>query len=147
MTGTVSARAVVATGPESCGTKLLSRILATGFPHVEHRSMPHADVWWDPFLETRSMVAIVRDRGSAALSAVHAGHARDLDDASARYDRALACLGADVSGRTVAAWVRYERLVTDPVGEVGRLSRTLGVELGIPEPIYDGNTRWKYSDG
>lgn len=129
---------VLCTGPESSGTRLLSRIVATGTA-VVHRSIPHGQTWWTLDDWRGPIVAIVREEFATCESALAAGHAATLDEAVERRQKAIQILQA----REDVIWVQYERLVADPVGVTAEIGRALGVELTVPEPITDENRKYE----
>lgn len=128
---------VLCTGPESSGTRLLTRIVSSG-AYAMHRSLPHAGEWWvGCWTDYDAVVAIVRDEEATIASAVAALHASSPERARRNRDRALRELAT-----LDPIWVQYEDLVRQPAKTVKRLSTCLGVRLTHSEEIRDENAKW-----
>ena len=137
---------IVACGPESNGTKLLTRILETSGERVVHRSLPYGHNWWHytEFPPGTRFVAIFRDEDSAVQSVLKAGHIEEpwyRDKRKRAYEEQKAARDslAEIPGLHV---ISYEGLVKDPAGTLDRLGKWLGLTLRLPEPIYDGNAKY-----
>lgn len=129
---------ILVTGPESCGTRLLARLVATSGLEVMHRSIPHGDDWVIPNAEVT--LGITRNPMFACMSAVVAGHTDTLEEAQHRHRRALRIMSRVEFGYTV----QYERLVEDP-DPVSNLEHWLGRYGGgplTPEPFTNANTKY-----
>lgn len=127
---------VLCTGPESSGTKLLTRIVQTG-ADGEHRSMPHDNEWWDPKQVPHDCaVVIVRDGRWTAESAWDMPHCGSVDEALFRREMALRRLG---ELQVPVLWVGYEGLVAAPHAQVQVIGAWLGASLDVPEIVYDAN--------
>lgn len=142
---------VLAIGSESSGNRLVLRILQTARPALElllchgHGSseahpwtLPHHDRWPLGIPSADKVLIIRRHSCVQEYRAWRNGHAETLAEAVAERDRAdkmLAAIAGDV--RTI----EYEMLVQNPAVQVANLGRWLGVELAVPEDIYDGNRR------
>lgn len=133
---------IVATGVEHSATGLLARILATSGLPVLHRAMPHVfegrEAWWQPdAFQPCRFVVITRDRDAWLQSTV----ARGIGMGAALSRRRAA---DGILERIVPKLVvEYEALVANPDGVLGALSVQLQVPLSLPEPIFDGNARWR----
>jgi hypothetical protein len=132
---------VVCCGPESSGTRLLSKIVSENLGLVSyHQSMPHAGRWWtaQDFPGAR-FVVIVRRPDFTQRSAVIRGLVRDQDEAREHWEEAMIRLASIPN----AYWISYEALVAHPSMQIDNLARWLGVKAnGYPE-VYDGNSKWE----
>jgi hypothetical protein len=127
---------IVACGPESNGTRLLSRILVSTNEPVVHRSLPNGEEWWSPEdFPGAEFVVILRDIDWAVKSALRAGHVADEAAAYEEQRKARAIL----DGIPGAIRISYEDLVKRPKRVAAELSRALGKPVSIEEPIQDRN--------
>jgi hypothetical protein len=136
---------IVACGPESSGTRLLTEIIRDYLGlEVTHRSMPHGEEWWDwTTFEDARFVVIVRRPISTARSAVAAGHVKNMVEHRREWATAISAL----SGISGAYWISYEALVANPVMQTNNLARWLGVTpVGVLPHIYDANKKWEHSN-
>jgi hypothetical protein len=131
---------LVATGVEHSGTGLLARILATSGLPVIHRAMPHVfegrEVWWDADV-FRPCRFVIIERAADPWFASTVARGLSSTEAYGRWSKARRLLPRP------DAWMNYEELVAYPDRAVSNLAILLGVALTIPEPIYDGNAKWK----
>lgn len=139
---------VAVIGGESCGTRLMSTLLAKAGCEVLHRSFPyegsHLRHWPDePVREygPDAFVVMTRDWWAAAPSQVRAGHVADLDTAFANLQEATSRIAALVRGRHWRA-VGYESLVQRPQVVFDNLCEWLGVARVEVGEIFDGNERY-----
>ena len=65
---------VLCTGPESSGTRLLTRLVGGLGIKTTHKSIPHALNWWDETAGITHIVCIVRDPFITQISATETGH-------------------------------------------------------------------------
>lgn len=128
---------VLCTGPESSGTRLLTRIVSTG-AYAMHRSLPHGDDWWVGHLTGfDAVVAIYRNEQATIASAVARSHVLTGGQAADRRRRALQELET-----LDPVWVRYEDIVSNVKWFTELLGQRLGVTLTFWDDVYDGNAKW-----
>lgn len=65
---------VLCTGPESSGTRLLTRLVGSLGVDAIHRSVPHAMDWWNAPSDIDRFIVVVRDPFVTEVSAKEAGH-------------------------------------------------------------------------
>lgn len=65
---------MLCTGPESSGTRLLTRLVNLLDVEAVHRSIPHGDKWWDIPEYYDAAIFISRDPWITEISGVEAGH-------------------------------------------------------------------------
>lgn len=144
---------VLVTGPESSGTRFVSRWLEA-HPEVtaRHWSMPSGEQWMRHWPDDHdfdgelpdAMVLVVRSFEATVVSQ----HARELvtcrKEAEANIVQALLrCLTWAVSHGTATYVVLYDDVVTHPEG-FGAVFRWLGLDpVDSPEPVVDGNAKWR----
>jgi LPS sulfotransferase NodH len=170
----MTTNAYLVLGPESSGTRLMTRILiqagclgsddhdqafdqalpaADGRPIVWRRSVPHRREWPDIGLLVRLLreqgyepqaVVMARDWYATARSQLDAGHVADIDMALANLQQAYQHIYQRVSHCYVL--VTYEGLVQRPIQTLAWLMPMLG--LPVPQMrIYDANAKWyKFAD-
>lgn len=127
---------IVCTGPESSGTRLLERIVATSGVACGHRSMPHANDWNLGLTSLDEVVVITRERMATARSAVATGHAPSLERALMRRDLALGLITEQVLQAGVASlWIDYDALTLRPEVVVEELADFIGARVTIPEAV------------
>jgi LPS sulfotransferase NodH len=156
-------------GPESSGTRLMTRILllagclgseehdqpfdqvlpsAEEWPIVWRRSVPHRREWPDLGLMQRLLVeqgfrviAIVmaRDWHAMAHSQVAVGHVPDIEIALRQIRNAYPYIYRETGFFDVL--ITYEGLVKRPEETLGWLMPMLGLPVP-PVDIYDGNAKW-----
>lgn len=134
---------VVACGPESSGTRLLHRLIAS-LPGVEavHHSMPHGEEWWDWHeFEGHRFVIIVRRPDVAAMSAVASSCVTSIAEHRQEWPRAITMLAAIPD----AYWVFYGALVADPETQMANIAGWLGVGKGEADfraEVRNENDKW-----
>lgn len=137
---------IVACGGQSNGTRLLTRIIATSGEDVIHRSLPHGGQWWKwtDFPPGTRFVVIIRDIRMAIASEVrinpHLDNIARLSEINQK--KSLRWLRRIPN----AYFVSYEELVASPDEVVSRMSRDLGLNLSVPEEIYDANEKYRRPD-
>ena len=163
-------RAFLVLGPESSGTRLMTRILIgagclgddgeiqrldSGIPDapliVWRRSIPHAAKWpaipqmvADLRVADYPVMAVVTTRDWSAMtkSQIAAGHVADPGMALQHLQRAYPFItGALTSNAVPYAMMSYEALIQRPAKMLGWLSAQLELELP-PIEVYDGNAKW-----
>ena len=127
---------IVCTGPESSGTRLVNRIVATSGLAHRHRSMPNANDWNLGLLPGDVVVAVRRELMGTARSAVAAGHAASLSAALRRRDAAVALIEdqVEVAGVPVL-WIDYEALLTEARWVADQIGEFIGAPVTLSEPI------------
>lgn len=134
---------IVACGPESNGTRLLTRILLTSGEEVIHRSLPHGRLWWSwrDFPEGTRFVVIIRDIEMAVASEVRINpHVRNAAKYSLRKQRRSRRILSQIPS---AVFVSYETLVIRPHKTINDLGTRLGLQLSLPEEVYDANAKYR----
>jgi hypothetical protein len=127
---------VIACGPESSGTRLMSRIVATSGLKTIHRSVPHGPDWNIGIEPGDKVVAIVREEIATVQSAIEAGHAPHSNAAMRR--RKVAIVLIEEQARMVGVrpvWVSYEELMRDTEKVLAEVSEFLGAPVHLPEPL------------
>lgn len=143
---------VIVTGPESSGTRFVSRWLEAN-PEVvaRHWSMPSGERWmrhWptDHDFDAEhadAMVFVVRSFDATAASQ----HAREMVTCRAEAEANIVQAHLRAFSWAVSHGVRtfpliYDTVVADPV-RFDAVFDWLGVEpVPCPEPIIDGNAKW-----
>lgn len=148
---------VIATGPESSGTKLMARLLDHS-PHLTalHRSMPHgglAERHWptdqdfDEF-KPDAVVAMRRDKKITAISQVRTGHVVNVEEAYRNIQMANQLLHAWLARTSVPAFqVSYGGLVRNPDRTVGSIFARLRLPYpGLAEPVTDEDAKYGLSE-
>ncbi|HVV35376.1 MAG TPA: hypothetical protein VHC63_02150 [Acidimicrobiales bacterium] len=146
--GGFAVRRLAVVGGESCGTRLMSKLLAQAGCEVLHRSFPYEGSelrhWpvapvsdYDP----DAIVVMMRDWWAAAPSQVRAGHVPDEDTAMANLQEASCLIASLVHGRSWRA-VSYESLVQRPQVVMNNVCDWLGVARLRVGEIFDGNERY-----
>lgn len=139
---------VAVIGGESCGTRLMSKLLAKAGCEVLHRSFPyegsHLRHWPDEPVrnyEPDAIVVMTRDWWAAAQSQVREGHVADLDTAFGNLQEATCRIAGVVQGR---AWrtVGYESLVQRPQVVFDNLCDWIGLPHTDVGEIFDANERY-----
>lgn len=164
-------RAFLVVGPESSGTRLMTKLLIAagcegddgneqrwdeGLPQgdqvVWRRSLPHGGVWpdldevlWGLNGRGYQVLFLVMSRDWHAMgdSQVQAGHVSDMETALKHIRDAYSriCATLTITGYPFEI-VNYETLVR-PGGEaVARLMERLGLTIVRPVDIYDGNAKY-----
>lgn len=129
---------VTCTGPESSGTRLLTRLVSGLGVVAVHRSVPHGPEWWPRLDDTDSthMVVITRDIEKTLASQKRAGHMQVWQhrlSPQEKYDLSVGVLIRQTRlwGRK-ALWIEYEDLVAEPQRVMDAVAAFLGVE---PRPV------------
>lgn len=165
-------RAFFVTGPESSGTRLMTRLLmAAGcygdddheqrldnaIPDNEplivwRRSVPHRGKWSQVNVALNALqlkgykttvIIMSRDWHSMAISQELAPHAVDVDAAQSNIRRAYRHIFACITDTDRFEIVNYEALVQRPVKTVRYLFQRLGLTPPAELPqIYDGNAKY-----
>lgn len=138
-------------GGESCGTRLMSKLLAKAGCEVLHRSFPYEGSvlrhWPDePVLayEPDAFVVMTRDWWAAAASQVREGHVPDEETAFGNLQEATSRIAALVRGRQWRA-VNYESFTRHPSVVFGNLCDWLKIPSVDVGEIFDANERY-FSD-
>lgn len=135
-------------GGESCGTRLMSKLLAKAGCEVLHRSFPyegsHLRHWPDEPVrnyEPDAIVVMQRDWWAAAQSQVREGHVPDEDTAFGNLAEASCRIAALVHG---AQWraVNYESLVRHPQPVFDNVCDWLRIPSVSVGDIFDANERY-----
>jgi hypothetical protein len=141
-------RRVAVLGGESCGTRLMSQLLAKAGCEVLHRSFPyegaHLRHWPDDPLrayDADGYVVMTRDWWAAARSQVRAGHVASEELAFANLQEATCRIAQLVHGKQWRA-VGYEGFVQRPQVVFDNLSDWLGLPIIEVGDIFDGNARY-----
>ena len=137
---------VLCTGPESSGTRLLARIVATGTGiEAIHRSIPHG-IDWDPFAphavgEIDRAILIVRSWTATAKSQSERGLVPNEAVGVEHLQIAIPIFFRDLGSHP---WwmVTYQNLIDYPTVVLAELNAFLGAELSLPEDLYDANQKW-----
>lgn len=139
---------VAVVGGESCGTRMMSRLLARAGCEVLHRSFPyegaHLRHWPEESVVDYNPVAIVvmtRDWWAAAPSQVREGHVPDEETAFANLEEATCRIAALVYGTQWRA-VGYESFVQRPQRVFDNLCEWLGVTSVDVGEVFDANERY-----
>jgi hypothetical protein len=139
---------VAVVGGESCGTRLMAKLLAKANCEVLHRSFPYEGSVLRHWPETPvrkynpdAIVVMTRDWWAAAPSQVREGHVADLDTAFANLQEATSRIAALVRGRAWRA-VAYESLVQRPQVVFDNVCGWLGVPSVPVGEIFDANERY-----
>lgn len=135
---------ILATGPESSGTRALTRLLAAGGADAVHRSQPEGPDWID--LEAMlddfdAVVVIVRGRLANVRSYSHRKITANDREASDRRRKALARI-APILGNPKTFLVTYESLVA--VEERRHLLAHLGLDPAGAEVADWNNANGKH---
>jgi hypothetical protein len=135
---------VLCCGPESSGTRLLSRIVNTG-DGIEaiHRSIPHWYSWdLSEVGEIDRAVLMVRSWTPTIRSQVSRGLVPSDCVAIDHLRRAFVTFATTID---VPWWlVVYHNLIDHPDVVLGELSEFLGTAIRLPEDeeLYDANRKW-----
>lgn len=139
---------VAVVGGESCGTRLMARLLAKAGCEVLHRSFPyegaHLRHWPDgPVLDydPDAFVVMTRDWWAAAASQVREGHVPDDDTAFGNLAEASCRIAAMVRGRPWRG-VGYESLVQRPQPVFDNVCAWLGLPSVEVGEVFDANQRY-----
>lgn len=125
---------VLCTGPESSGTRLLTRLVSNLGVEAIHRSIPHGKEWWAIKPEDYDRaIFICRDPFMTEISATEAGHPQHWEGRLSRYpDRLINAWSAFTihivwSGKQ---WLplTYEGLLDRPQFVMDGVAQWLGVE-------------------
>jgi LPS sulfotransferase NodH len=165
-------RAYLVLGPESSGTRLLTRILIEAgclgddgheqrwdakapcgeSPVVWRRSVPHGGDYPNVLglvavLEGRGYqveaVVVTRDWQAMAASQAANGHAADVEEATARIRAAHTYIIRELDlVGRQYTMVSYEALVQRPEATIEWLMARLGLDERPIVPIYDGNAKY-----
>lgn len=164
-------RGYLVLGPESSGTKLLTKLLIgagcagddgdvqrwdtqpfEGNLVVWRRSVPHGGEWPDLAKCIRRMESqgyevriLVTSRNWHAVmnSQVKTGHVQRPAQAVENIRGAYRCIfGAILYSMVQFEIVNYESLIRPGSGTVPRLMESLGLRLDAPTYLYDGNKKW-----
>ena len=124
---------VLCVGPESSGTRLLTRQVDLLGVTAIHRSIPHADKWWDA-VEFDAAIFISRDPWITEISGVSAGHRDNFDwsDKDRQYPYRLTNAWKCFSENVILPekkWipVTYEGLVRSPQWTLDNIAAWLEV--------------------
>lgn len=136
---------VLCTGPESSGTRLLTRIVATG-EGIEaiHRSIPHYQSWdlWVPEVgEIDKVVFISRAWNPTIQSQVARGLVEYEAQSIAHLQRAHVEFAKQI-GDKPWWYVIYHNLIYRPDIVLSDLEEFLGVSVELPEEVYNANFKW-----
>lgn len=139
---------VAVVGPESSGTKLMTRILQASGAKVLHRSFPYGGGgrndprhWPEADVITFQPYAIVwmnRDWWATARAQVATGHVKNTQEAWGNIQMATERIGK-LAMFNKYYMINYESLVTRPNIVVANLTGTLGLDMPEFETIVDGN--------
>ncbi len=139
---------VAVIGGESCGTRLMSTLLARAGCEVLHRSFPYEGSILRHWPETPvrryrpdAYVVMTRDWWAAAPSQVREGHVPDLETAFANLQEATSRIGALVRGQQWRS-IAYESLVQRPQLVFDHLCEWLGIPSVDVGEIFDANERY-----
>lgn len=167
----MSKRAFLVLGPESSGTRLMTRLLVAAgcFGDGGHeqrldkaildhpliawrRSVPHRKQWPDvggmiQQLQTHdydvTVLVMSRDWHAMSLSQVAAPHVADVAAAHEHIQRAYcAIFDALCTTQTPFEVVNYEALTQRPQETVATLMQRLGLSVQQEVRVYDGNARY-----
>ena len=142
--------AVVVTGPEDSGTRILHRVVQEflGVREAIHLSVPHGGVWWDweEHISAGARFVIIQRRPDITTLAIVARHpvtVSGLDEARRNWHAAIAMLAR----LPRATWLSYEAFVADPKRQARNVGRWLAsqgvpIEYGTMPEIVDANARW-----
>ena len=139
---------VAVIGGESCGTRLMSKLLAKANCEVLHRSFPYEGSvlrhWPDEPVrawEPNAYVVMTRDWWAAAQSQVREGHVPDEETAFGNLQEASCRIAALVHG---AQWrsINYESLARHPQVVFANLCGWLGIPPVAVDEIFDANERY-----
>lgn len=165
-------RAFLVLGPESSGTRLMTKLLIAAGCYgddgheqrldcaipadeplvVWRRSVPHRKEW----IRVREVVARLSDAGysvtaivmsrdwhALGLSQVQAPHVADVETATANAQRAYCLIFGSLSAtNTPFEVVNYEAIVSRPQATVAALMRRLGLAEPEGTYLYDGNAKY-----
>ena len=131
---------IVVTGPESTGTRMMSRMLGQAGGIVRHWPLPQGNVArWPPLPSEGDVVIMVRDRRSTICAQIAAGHVVDQEQAEKNVRRAYRTIFEQLPGRN---WfiVSYESLARESA--LTDLCKALGL-LGVPiDRWQDANAKY-----
>lgn len=122
---------VLCTGPESSGTRLLTRLVGDLGVESIHRSVPHAKKWIDwPVVD--KIIIIVRDPFITELSAEEAGHPSYWDGIDSTFPYRITHaweLMVDKVAQTGVPWIplTYEGLLARPQWTLDHVADFLAV--------------------
>ena len=139
---------VAVVGPESSGTRLMTRILTDAGADALHRSFPYGageERRW-PNLDVEDfdpdyMVWMTRDWWATTASQVAVPHVADFDTAWQNVRHTQTVL-ARLSQSYKTFQVSYESLVQRPHVVVRNLTSALNLKMPPIEQIVDGNSKW-----
>jgi hypothetical protein len=125
------------TGPESSGTRMLSRLVRGLGVKASHRSIPHGMKWWDQPDGVTHIISVVRDPFMTEASARGAEHYKYWEGVDAEFPHRI------LKAQRVLAWnaepfgdkwlpLTYDGLLIRPQWTMDRVAEWLGVE---PQPL------------
>lgn len=143
---------VAVVGPESSGTRLMTRIMTEAGAEALHRSFPYGkkangDRRWPEAdvveFGPDAVVWMSRDWWATAPSQIRAEHVEDIHEAwiniaEATYRVILLCKENDYPFYIV----NYESLIQRPAPVVRNITSTLGLKMPDIEHIVDGNSKY-----
>lgn len=123
---------VLCTGPESSGTRLLTRLVENLGIEAIHKSIPHGMEWWSHTENVDRIICVVRDPFVTIISATEAGHPGHWIGLEAtfpyRITHAWEVMVKHISEYDVP-WIpiTYEGLIQRPQWTVDNIADWLGV--------------------
>lgn len=134
---------VLCTGPESAGTRMLTRLVDSLGVEAIHRSIPHGMEWWNPPTNIDRIVVIVRSALPNTLSAYEAGHYRHWghgpESVPARISEAWRIIGTEIP-KMGLPWMptTHESWIINSQAEYNCLAGFLDAEIrDLPFEIYN----------
>lgn len=132
---------IIATGPESSGTRILAQLIRDYLQtDVTHLSMPNAGEWWDwADYPGARFVVIQRRPDVTTQSALARQMAPSAEDHRQDWQRAIGLLASIPD----AYWVTYEALLAAPQTQADNVAHWLGmVPSGELPAVVDENAKW-----
>lgn len=134
------------TGPESTGTRYVTRILTQAGGIVRHWPLPQGNIAkWLPLQKSEAVIIMVRDVKATICSQVESGHVRNEIEAQTNIQKAYSMIISQISTWTSPWWlVSYESLGR-PEAILDLCARLNLNGYNITESWIDANS--KYYDG
>lgn len=136
---------VVCTGPESSGTRVLTRTVNLLDVEAIHRSIPHAERWWDMPSQVDAFIFISRDPFITEMSGLEANHINHCGwkGIDREYPYRLTNAWREFANNVIVPrekWIplTFEGFVARPQWTLDHIAEWLGVESAtITEKIVD----------